>query len=101
MAERKKEFLPSLFLSHEYVIIISFLFTIQLYFNIINKPFLDMKKLLITAFFIYEMRNSSSQVFILILQKSDWQVYPLQKLSLLESSCTIQNMLPFRMIMIA
>lgn len=95
-----KEFLPFLLLSHEYAIIISFLFTIQLYFNMIKKPFLNMKMLLIISFFIYEIVNSPSQVFILILQKSDWQVYPPQKLSLLEPSCMIQNMLPFLMVML-
>ena len=52
-----------------------------------------MKMLLIIAFFIYEIINSPFQVFIFILQKSDWQVYPPQKL--LESSCVIQNILPF------
>lgn len=91
----KKEFLPFLLLSRKYAIRVSFLFTIQLYFNIIKTPFIDMKMLLIIFFFFNEMINSPSQVFILILQKPDWQVYSAQKLSLLESSCMIQNMLPF------
>lgn len=68
--------------SHEYAII-SFVFYYTALFQQHKEAFSRHETVADNTFFIYEMINSPSQVFILILQKCDWQVHPQQKLSLL------------------
>lgn len=94
----KKRIFTFLLLSHEYDIKISLLFIIHFYFN--KETFSRYENDVDNCFFNLWNINSTSQVFIHILQKSGWQVYLSQKLFLLESRCMVQYILPFLLIMI-